>query len=141
MSNNEKLRMTRQRQMILDELMKVRTHPTAYEVHEMVKRVLPQISLGTVYRNLEQLSACGRILKLSFGNGNRRYDGNAAAHPHFSCLECGRVEDLPAEQGIEQAVNAVLEGSLRDHQVLSVSMKVYGLCPDCRKQGNSQSRK
>jgi len=125
------LRMTRQRLLILHELMKLKTHPTAYELHAIVKRSMPQISLGTVYRNLEQLSTSGRIQRLAFGSGKRRYDGNTDAHPHLCCLECGRVDDLPDEHEIEHALDAML-GEVCGYCVTGMSIEIYGICPTCK---------
>jgi Fe2+ or Zn2+ uptake regulation protein len=126
------LRMTRQRQQILDELMKMKTHPTAYELHGVVRKVMPQISLGTVYRNLEQLSANGRIRRLAFGSGKRRYDGNVDAHHHLCCLSCGRVDDLPSVSEVERVLDAV-RGEVCGYRVTGVSLEIYGLCPKCKK--------
>jgi Fe2+ or Zn2+ uptake regulation protein len=111
--------------------MKLKSHPTAYELHALVRRTMPQISLGTVYRNLEQLSACGRIQRLAFGSGNRRYDGNTETHHHLCCLECGRVDDLPDEHEIEHALDAML-AEVCGYRVTGVSLEVYGICPACR---------
>ncbi len=115
----------------MDELLKVRTHPTAYEVYGMVRKAMPQISLGTVYRNLEQLSASGKIQRLSFGSGKRRYDRNPETHHHLCCLECGRVDDLPPEVEIEEALSTML-GEVCGYRVTGVSVEIYGRCPACR---------
>lgn len=127
------LRMTRQRHLIMEELAHVKTHPTAYEVHGMVKKVMPQISLGTVYRNLEQLSNNGKIKRLAFGNGKRRYDGNVEPHHHLCCQACGRVDDLPPEAGIEEVLGAALD-EVCGYRVTGVSVEVYGRCPACREK-------
>jgi Fur family ferric uptake transcriptional regulator len=84
-------RMTKQRRIILEELTKIKTHPTAYDLYEMVKVRLPSISLGTVYRNLEHLSSKGLILKLDIGKGQKRFDATTKEHAHIMCLECGKV--------------------------------------------------
>ena len=133
------LRMTRQRLLILHELMKLKTHPTAYELHAIVKRSIPQISLGTVYRNLEQLSASGRIQRLAFGSGKRRYDGNAEAHHHLCCLGCGRVDDLPSEHEIEHALDTML-GEVCGYRVTGVSIEIYGICPACQARKNQKTK-
>ena len=135
------LRMTRQRMLILEELMRLKTHPTAYELHAIVKRTLPQISLGTVYRNLEQLSASGRCQRLAFGSGNRRYDGNTEAHHHLCCLECGRVDDLPADgHEIEHVLKAAL-GEVCGYRITGVSIELYGICPACKKRETTKNKK
>ena len=87
--------MTPQRQVILEELRKVNTHPSADEIYEMARKRLPRISLGTVYRNLEILSARGEIQKLEFGCSLKRFDGVAQDHYHIRCLDCDRVIDVP----------------------------------------------
>ena len=95
--------MTRQRKVILEELRKVDTHPSADEVYEMVRKRLPRISLGTVYRNLEILSAKGEIQKLELGCTLKRFDGIAENHYHIRCLQCDRVVDAPDD--VDVAVN------------------------------------
>jgi Fur family ferric uptake transcriptional regulator len=133
------LRMTKQRLLILDELMKVSNHPTAYEVYGMVKRTMPQISLGTVYRNLEFLSNCGRIQRLSFGSGKRRYDGNTDNHHHLCCMACGRVDDLPSVIQMEDALNRMLD-EIGGYQVKGLSIEAYGICPACREMQDQEGK-
>ena len=87
-------RMTRQRAVILETLRSVCTHPTADEVYTMVKRRMPRISLGTVYRNLDFLAANNDIMKLESGGTTRRFDGTTAPHSHVRCTSCGRVADV-----------------------------------------------
>ena len=81
--NQSNLRMTQQRQVILEELRNVNTHPSADEIYEMVRKRLPRISLGTVYRNLEILCASGEIQKLEAGGSIKRFDGNPRNHYDF----------------------------------------------------------
>ncbi len=87
-------RMTRQRMVILEELKKVRTHPTADELYSMVRTKLPRISLGTVYRNLDFLAETGEIVKLESTGSIRRFDGDTSPHQHIRCTVCGRVGDV-----------------------------------------------
>jgi len=132
--SSRKFRMTRQRQVILEELGKVSSHPTADEVYDMVRRRLPRVSLGTVYRNLEMLSERGMIQKLELGGTRRRFDGNVRDHYHVRCVRCGRLEDVPAEPG------AVLENALRgvsDYEITGYRLEFIGLCPQCKKQAQS----
>ena len=88
---------TIQRQTICEELCKLTSHPTADELYDIVKKRMPQISLGTVYRNLEQLAECGVILKLETAGRQKRFDGNPAPHHHIRCKVCGAVRDLHHE--------------------------------------------
>lgn len=126
-----KFRMTRQRQVILEELRKVVTHPTADEVCQMVRRRMPRISLGTVYRNLEILADYGLVQKLELAGHQRRFDGNIENHYHVRCTACNKVEDLPAkrivlpEEEIRQATNFRITG---------YRVEFHGLCPPCDKE-------
>lgn len=85
--------MTRQRSVVLEELRKVKSHPTADELHAIVRRRLPRISLGTVYRNLEYLLAAGSISRLE-SSGSMRFDGDVSSHQHVRCVFCGRIADI-----------------------------------------------
>ena len=127
-------RMTKQRMVILEELSKVRSHPTAYDVYEMVRSRLPQISLGTVYRNLEQLSSCGQIRRLDLGQGKRRFDAATDDHIHISCQACGRVDDVPLnpDKGIATIKDSV--SSQSGYDILGFNMDFKGICPDCKKK-------
>ena len=87
--------MTQQRKVILEELKKTNSHPGADEIYERVRKRLPQISLGTVYRNLEILSELGEIQNLELGGGLKRFDSNPKKHYHIRCIRCGRVDDSP----------------------------------------------
>jgi Fur family ferric uptake transcriptional regulator len=126
-------RITKQKLIIIDELRKVRSHPTAQDVYAMVRKALPNISLGTIYRNLEMLSDNGDIQRLAFHSGKRRYDGNPQTHPHICCKTCGRVDDLPDSLG----VNEKILRSLKDvcgYKITDYSIELLGICGDCRKE-------
>lgn len=129
MSLGTSLRVTKQRQVLLGELCKVRTHPTADELYQMVRQHLPRISLGTVYRNLELMAENGMIQKLEVGGSQKRFDGNAAPHYHVRCLNCSRVDDLslPLVLDIEQQAREHTEFTIMRH-----SLEFSGLCPACR---------
>jgi Fur family ferric uptake transcriptional regulator len=125
-------RMTKQRSVILEELGSVRTHPTAYDVYEMVKARLPRISLGTVYRNLEHLSSAGMIKRLDLGGGQRRFDFVNDDHMHIRCIACGRVDDVVLNQDYGMTTIEEMVGSTSGYQVLGCSMDFQGVCPRCR---------
>ena len=128
MQKHSNLRMTRQRKVILEELRKVDTHPSADEVYEMVRKRLPRISLGTVYRNLEILSRSGEIQKLETGCNLKRFDGIAENHYHIRCLQCDRVIDAP--EGFDIAVNHDLP-TTNGFKILGHRLEFVGICPDC----------
>ena len=91
-------RVTRQRTVILEELRKLTCHPTADELCDIVRRRLPHISLGTVYRNLDHLAEEGIVLRLDMAGKSKRYDGNIQPHQHVCCIYCGRVADVPTQR-------------------------------------------
>ena len=115
--------------MILEELSKVTSHPSADEVYQMVRRRLPRISMGTVYRNLEILSSMGMIRKLVSGGSLMRFDANAGVHYHIRCVDCGRVDDVAVGPlaAIEDDVRKIT-----NYQVLGHSLEFAGLCPHCK---------
>jgi Fur family transcriptional regulator, peroxide stress response regulator len=88
-------RMTRQRAAVFDHLRRVDHHPTAEDVYQNVKAVLPSISLATVYKALEALVDSGLATKLVVANDSARYDARGDHHYHLRCLRSGRVEDVP----------------------------------------------
>ncbi len=124
-------RMTEQRRVILEELRKLRTHPTVEEVYRLVRRRLPRVSLATVYRNLETLSADGLVLKIEIPGGSKRFDGHPEPHVHIRCVGCGRVGDIFATPRL--AFDPSLQRST-DFRVLGCSLDLLGLCPHCRKK-------
>ncbi|MHB9028556.1 MAG: Fur family transcriptional regulator [Candidatus Latescibacterota bacterium] len=133
MSSNAAFRMTSQRQVILRELRKVNTHPTADEIYILVRIALPHISLGTVYRNLEILSEMGFVQKLECAGNQRRYDGNPDKHHHIRCLGCGRVSDV--EPGVVTHFSFSPE-KIPGFQVLDARFLFIGVCESCRTDGN-----
>jgi Fur family ferric uptake transcriptional regulator len=122
-------RNTRQRQVILDELRKLKSHPTVPVLYEWVRRRLPSISLGTVYRNLELLTEMGLVAKLDFGGAQARFDGNLDPHDHVRCTRCGRVDDL------RLAPLDVIAPNGQDwagYKIQGRRLEFFGLCPQCR---------
>ena len=83
-----------QRRLILEELQKLSSHPTASELYHVVQKRLPHISLGTVYRNLQLLAEQGTIQKLKSSGSEARFDGDVSHHYHVRCKHCGKLVDL-----------------------------------------------
>src|SRR5258705_29932 len=88
------LRLTGPRRVVLDVVRATGSHPTAEWVHQMVRRRLPRVSLGTVYRNLRLLVAEGLAKELP--GPHARFDGNLSENHHFTCIGCGRISDVQA---------------------------------------------
>lgn len=114
-----KLRMSPQRRVILDVLRNRRWHPTADELFQAVRQRLPHVSLGTVYRNLDQLSQAGLVRGLEFSDGARRFDGLVVKHTHARCLRCGGIEDFGAGPGpsFREMLEVLGEGRRRADRV------------------------
>lgn len=131
MNINPKLRMTKQRQVILEELRKVKTHPTADDMYQMLRKRMPKISLGTVYRNLEILSESGIIQKLDVGGTQKRFDGDVSVHSHVRCIVCGRVADIDVtpNYNIEEEAQKMTDFVIYRHR-----LEFTGMCPECQKQ-------
>jgi Fur family ferric uptake transcriptional regulator len=114
--------------VILEELKKLTCHPTAEELHRLVREKLPRISIATVYRNLEMLSDEGMVLKLNVAGTQRRFDGTTANHYHIRCSVCGRVDD------VHMGVLPVIEETAKrftGYTVLSHRVEFTGICPAC----------
>jgi len=121
-------RITKQRQVVLEELQKVTTHPTADMVYDMVRKRLPNISLGTVYRNLELLAEQGIIRKLNIDEHKMRFDGNTSNHFHIQCIECGKVDDVSICENIDWLELTQDTG----YEITGHRIELFGICPDCR---------
>jgi Fe2+ or Zn2+ uptake regulation protein len=121
-------RRTRQLAAVEDVLLAASDHPTAAQIHERVAQLMPQVSLGTVYRNLEKLAQAGRAVVVRFDGEVTRYDGTVESHDHFVCRGCGCIVDLFAEVG-----PAVDTGALEraGYAVAEHSLAVFGTCPAC----------
>jgi len=125
-----KLSNTMQRKVLIEELKKLKTHPTADELYAIVRGRLPQISLGTVYRNLELLSEKGEILKIELTGKQKRFDGNTLGHYHLRCSKCGRVDDIEIDElsDIEKKLNSLVENLKLD----GYRLELNGLCERCK---------
>lgn len=126
-----KARNTKQRQLILETLQKTDTHPTADWIYQKVRDKMPNVSLGTVYRNLGVLKEQQIIQELHHAGSQSRYDGNPHPHYHFFCLGCGRVDDVPGLYSEE--VDCKFTCNMPDYAVLGHNVEFYGLCPECNK--------
>ena len=119
---------SRQREEIIRVIRSTDTHPIAAWVYSKVKEAIPNISLGTVYRNLAALSVSGEILSLSVGDGFEHFDGNAAPHAHLHCRSCGKIFDAPVH-GDPLADIARANGFEPETSIYIE----YGVCEKCKK--------
>jgi Fe2+ or Zn2+ uptake regulation protein len=127
--------------MILEAVRATDAHPSATAVYRQVRRVLPRVSLGTVYRNLRLLAAQGLLLERAEVTG-LRFDGNVTPHDHFTCVSCGRVYDVPAHRPRAARVRIA---SATGFEVFTSRIEFYGRCDRCRRGGrpiaNGERRK
>lgn len=124
-------RMTKQRQLILEEIRKLKSHPTADEMYQILRETMPRISLGTVYRNLETLSKTGLVRKIDVGGTQKRFDGDTSDHYHVRCMDCSRIDDLFIDT--EKALAKKAQRAT-DFEILRHNIEFVGLCPTCKKE-------
>ncbi len=127
-------RNTRQRQVVLEQLRASHSHPTAGELYHQVREVMPRISLGTVYRNLDILQEAGLVTRLAGVEGSEaRYDGHCEPHLHLQCRACGLVRDLAVGcASVAELVGKTIEG----HHVTGYQVLLQGLCRECAASGH-----
>ena len=124
-------RETKQREAILTVLRNMRSHPTAGQIYDEVRKSIPNISKGTVYRNLQVLQEDGDITELNLNRTLGRYEVKQERHYHFRCEKCGRVFDLdePVNTEIEKRVAERTGFKVSSHQT-----EFRGLCKDCQQK-------
>ncbi len=121
---------SRQRQLIKEFLITRKDHPTADIVYQNVRMQNPNISLGTVYRNLTRLAENGEIIRLNVGDGSDHFDADISPHYHFVCCECGSVTDLDADPDQIDALNALAAEGFEGHVAGHITY-FYGTCQNC----------
>lgn len=128
MKQQKQHRNTPQRRLVLEELRKVTSHPTAVEVYKMVRRRMPKVSLGTIYRNLELLAEMGLVQKVDLLSSEARFDGNPKPHHHVRCTRCGRVGDLH-----ELPLDMLREvpSKLGGYSIIGHRLEFVGICGNC----------
>ncbi|NOT55323.1 MAG: transcriptional repressor [Deltaproteobacteria bacterium] len=104
------------------------THPSAEDIYLRVRKILPHISLGTVYRNLQRLVQDGALQMLFFGDRTARYDPTLEAHDHFICQQCGRVEDVKVERDRRMDFAALVREGFT---IAAHSLAIRGVCHRC----------
>ena len=114
------------RDAILALLRDVHCHPTAEWVHSELRKTYPDLSLGTVYRNLRVLAEAGLIRSVGVVDGQERFDGDLSAHGHFVCKSCGAVLDVALP---EMDLERLTDGP--HGHVTGVEVRMTGLCRDC----------
>lgn len=125
------LKYSRQRESIKELLQARKDHPTADMIYESVRQIYPNISLGTVYRNLSLLAERGEITRISTSEGADRFDARTSPHNHFICRECHKIMDL--EMG---SIDYIMEeaGKNFSGDIDGYKVHFFGLCKECTKK-------
>lgn len=122
------MRMTPQRERVIDVLSTSQSHPTAEDVWRAVRLELPSVSLKTIYDILHELVALGELKQLNLGPGSSRYESADLHHSHFVCVSCGKVSNS-GENAAQSELPVAAEGSF---MVTGVEVVYRGLCADCQ---------
>jgi Fur family peroxide stress response transcriptional regulator len=124
-------RYSKQRERILEILKSTDRHPTADWIYEILKKEFPNLSLGTVYRNLNILFDMGSIDRIDFGSTFDRFEAKIEKHYHLICECCGSITDIkiPKELKVEEIIKNKVNFKIKTHKV-----QIYGLCENCMKK-------
>lgn len=120
---------SRKRAAILAALQNAPVHPTAEWIYLKLKPEYPELSLGTVYRNLKRLCGTGQAVSLGVIDGYEHFDGNTSPHAHLVCTQCGRVTDVFQEILDQSSLEDLSQ--LTGCKIESASIRFLGLCPQC----------
>jgi Fur family ferric uptake transcriptional regulator len=127
------LKITGQRQLILDAFLNNESHVSAEELYDQIKLENPRIGLATIYRALKLFSQCGLANEVRFSNGVTRYEHlfGHEHHDHLICLNCGKYIEV-----VDPAIEELQARLAQDNkfQVLRHRMELYGICQDCAKK-------
>lgn len=127
-----KERNTRQKDIITDVMMKTRSHPTAKQVCQMVKRIDPSIGQATVYRQLHRLLMEGKIRCVTTIDGEDYYDWVTSSHAHFICNRCHHIYDVMVDETKQKELLKM------PHHVLSLNVVACGICENCLKEDSNE---
>lgn len=121
------------RQAILDCIKESKAHPTAEQIYNELKPAFPDLSLATVYRNINQLEESGLVRHVGTVLGRERYDADVSVHSHAVCVKCGRMIDV---RDIELPID-LIERAQKDtgFSILCSDLQFSGICNDCMKEG------
>jgi len=123
-------RHSRQREAIMEYLRSTCAHPAAETIYSNIRESIPNISLGTVYRNLTLLEELGMIHRIPQGSDPDRFDADMSSHDHLKCTVCGSLTDIRLDTGtIDSLASAQSGADITGHDII-----FYGICPACLKK-------
>ncbi len=121
------MRSSKQRDLVLSIINSQEEHLTTEEIYGIARRIMPKISLGTVYRDLNQLADASLINRIFTKDGIFKYDSNLIKHHYFICGKCGRIEDI--YQDFELPADVLPDNKVEDYEIY-----FKGICSDCNKE-------
>ncbi|HSV96989.1 MAG TPA: transcriptional repressor [Spirochaetota bacterium] len=126
-----KRKRSRQRERILELIQASVNHPTAQAIHEILKKEIKSLSMGTVYRNIRILMEQGLIASRNFGDGVEHLDPITQSHYHFICNRCKSVSDftMPFQESINKKAQKISKNTITGHTI-----QFYGICKKCKNQ-------
>lgn len=122
-------RHSKKRDGIREVIKNTKTHPDAEWIYAKLKPDFPDLSLATVYRNLNEMKKSGEIQTVAYFNGKERYDGDVSSHTHFICDCCGKIEDLwniDHDEAVDAKAQENFDGKINSHSLI-----FHGLCSEC----------
>ena len=122
------MKFSKQREMILNQVLNYPIHPTADQVYTALKTDNPNLSLGTVYRNLNLLSEMGMLMKIRIADGSDRFDGRTDDHYHMVCERCSKVYDM--ELDTMKALKSCVSDKY-GHALTEITLTLKGVCAAC----------
>ncbi|MDY3919925.1 MAG: transcriptional repressor [Candidatus Limivivens sp.] len=131
------LKYSKQRESIKQFLQSRTDHPTADTIYLNIRETFPNISLGTVYRNLSLLTELGEVVKITTDGGADHFDGITTPHHHFICTRCHSVSDLRYMENIDYILDAAQKAA--PGEVQSYVAHFYGICEECQKKNEKTS--
>jgi Fe2+ or Zn2+ uptake regulation protein len=129
LKNTKTYRRSKQRERILELLRATQVHPTADWLYAQLKKEFPNLSLGTIYRNLSILYEQGMISKINYGGTFDRFEAKVDPHYHLICENCGRILDfaMPIDEELNARAKALTDFTIQRHKI-----EFYGLCTQCK---------
>lgn len=122
------MRYSKQRELILNTVLHNRIHPTAENVYRLLKNDYPDLSLGTVYRNLNYLAENNMLKKINVPDGSDRFDGTLSRHQHLICRKCGKVSDIDVSE-LLTIQSSILKNTGFEIDIDTLAFE--GICDEC----------
>lgn len=115
------------REAIYNSIIGTKSHPSAKWVYDSLKNDIPDLSLGTVYRNIALFKQTGAITCVATIDGEERYDGDTSCHAHFICDKCNRIYDISLDEPFEVELSLKEKGFIVNRK----NVVFHGVCRDC----------